>query len=241
MLMKIIAVLALLSLFFTGLIADDPKYEGLTQDDKVQMANLIQASSVYRFGDDLKKGDYNQYFDYEDSVNIIIKVVEETPKELIIEEKNVEDNVCFLITIQKSTKEVVNITYKVDDIIETIPLLSKNELAKMDKDIQGYFQTQKKKNKESHWRVSANQTVIPVNVEQLSCNYLEMQFDTIPMLNSQNNSKELKENSRIYYSNKVKKMLPLPYLIDALYTSDLKAIKGGLVQYPKCKLISYSK
>lgn len=238
LLLVIIVILILLPVFGLELSEPDP-------EDTKRITAIIQFTSVFRFGDNLKKGDEVVY-----EVNTEVKTDEFSEHILRVIDKN-DNNTTILelfegnelyVQFENISKRVIRIWGK--DIAggdHFLNLLSADEL---DNIVTKKYNNTPDEIKLNKWKTTEANEEYDVNNQFINCMTIELDIDNLDLPTTlKEKMRKEKNDNLITLSNDIPKMLPLvPVAFINLSKKELlKNDNAGFVQNKNLKLRSYIK
>ncbi|MCF7911066.1 MAG: hypothetical protein K9M99_00935 [Candidatus Cloacimonetes bacterium] len=231
-------LLILLSIPAYGIELSDPDPE-----DTRRITAIIQYTSEFRFGDNLKKGDevvyeVNDETQSEEYADHTLRVIDRNNNTTTVLEL-FEGNELFVEFFNK-TKEVVRIWGK--DIVggdHELTLLSQQEV----EEVVGKTNIDKNPMKElCKWKVTTPRENYSVKDKQIQCKLIELDIDETLPSKVQDGLRENSSEISVLMSNDVPKMLPLvPVAVACTGKKEFLMDNAGFVRNNNLRLKSYRK
>lgn len=215
--------------------------------DEIMGMALIHYTLKYRFGTDLKVGDWIEYQlvgEGEKPEKIEIKVTSESRGGLWIEEKREGLDIHLLIDL-KNMK--VSDGYSIDEkgSKETAPPLSDEQLAQAVSMIEQMREQGIKDAQIITWEKGGGEENVEVPAGTFTCTFLEPVFSEEYIKQATDygiDPEQMKQESRIYFNEEVPRMLPLEFTLGWIFYLDaFEDIKGGMVEskHMNLQLVDY--
>ncbi len=235
------ALSAIVFLFIVCSLFSQNEPDSIDYNAQRQMVATTQFTAPYRFGNDLKVGDYVKYYNEADSSVIEVKVLKEEKGTLLIQEKFDGNEV--LLTLDKTTLKVTDLKgYDIDRYFYQLELLSdakiQSELQSLQKDIQmsqGMFMPES-------WKPNGFQT-LKIGTKNRECQSFKPIFSKYLTEKSSKTQLESLSSKFTFATNPQIPML-IPVKISLMFLNEYSKsfrFNGGLAQFGSLKLIAYSK
>ncbi|MCK4595259.1 hypothetical protein KAT73_00630 [candidate division WOR-3 bacterium] len=228
-------------------------------DEQLIMTAMVQYTLKYRFDSELKVGDCIEYQllgKGEETEKIEIKVTAEGKGDVWIEEKMQGQE--FHMLVDLDNMKLLD-GYRIDEEgnKESAPSLSDEQFAQAMSMIEKMKEQELMGSEIIGWKKGEGEEKVEVPAGSFTCSYLEPEYseqhekqmeDYVTLMKEQGKSSEeiaeWEKGTRLYFSEKVPKLLPF-FTFSFIFMSPdaFKEVKGGLVKVPhllQIELKSYS-
>jgi len=246
------SIVSLIILFITSsnniLLAQDWEDEedaAIEKEAQEQLAAMLQWTTQYRFGKDLKVGDRVEYKfigDENQSTAVELEVTKEERSGVWIVEKFEGNEVHMLVDLKTMTLLDL-FGYDEEGERQEPPLLNKNKVLEKIDEMMNIAKGMGEMGIPIGWDDVKNRETITTTVGSLSCTYLEPKFSEEITENMKSDELvEMNEAMKLYFSEDIPKLLPFEIAMPAMVSSEtFEIIQGGFVKNIDLEIKEYIK
>ncbi len=223
---------------------EDEDDAAIEKEAQEQLAAMLQWTTQYRFGKDLKVGDRVEYKligDDENITEIELEVTKEERGGVWIVEKFEGNEVHMLVDLKTMTLLDL-FGYDEDGERQEPPLLNKNKVLEKIEEMKNMAKGMGEMGIPIGWSNVKNRENINTPIGSISCTYLEPNFsEEITKNMKADELVEMNEAMKLYFSEDVPKLFPFEIAMPAMVSSEnFEIIKGGFVKNIDLEIKVYS-
>ena len=221
---------------------DDAEIEKEAQE---QLAAMLQWSVKYRFGKDLKVGDFVKYkssFDHEYNTAVVLEVTKVERGGVWIVEKFDDNEVHMLVDLQTMTLLDL-FGYDEEGKRQEPPLLNDKKVFEKIEEMKNMATAMGEMGMPIKWQEVNNTEEIPIPKGNLTCTIIEPKFseETTKNMSTEETTNIIGE-MRLYFSEDVPKLLPFEIALPAFVSSEtFELLTGGFVENIDLEIEDYCK